>query len=44
MNSSDGLFRLADDKGRKFIIPADRIAYVEIAPMDVRRVGFAVGS
>ena len=41
--AGDGLFRLADDKGRKFIVPTDRIAYVEIAPSDVRKVGFGVG-
>jgi uncharacterized protein DUF3107 len=44
LKSSDGLFRLTDDKGRKFLVPSDRIAYVEIAPSDVRKVGFAVGA
>ncbi|QFU93583.1 DUF3107 domain-containing protein [Amycolatopsis sp. YIM 10] len=44
LNAADGLFRIADDKGRKFLVPADRIAYVEIAPNDVRKVGFAVGA
>jgi hypothetical protein len=44
LSADDGLFRLTDDKGRKYLVPADRIAYVEIAPSDVRRVGFAVGS
>lgn len=44
LNADDGLFRLTDEKGRKFLVPADRIAYVEIAPSDVRKVGFAVGS
>ncbi|MEC3979253.1 DUF3107 domain-containing protein [Amycolatopsis sp. H20-H5] len=44
LKASDGLFRLDDEKGRKYIIPAERIAYVEIAPSDVRKVGFAVGS
>lgn len=39
----DGIFRLDDEKGRKYIVPTDRIAYVEIAPSDVRKVGFAVG-
>ena len=43
LNAGDGLFSLKDDKGRKFLIPGDRIAYVEIAPSDVRKVGFAVG-
>ncbi|ACU95738.1 DUF3107 domain-containing protein [Saccharomonospora viridis] len=40
----NGLLRLNDEKGRTFLVPASRIAYVEIAPSDVRRVGFAVGS
>jgi hypothetical protein len=43
LNAGDGLFSLKDDKGRKFLVPADRIAYVEIAASDVRKVGFAVG-
>ena len=41
--SSQGLLRLVDEKGRRFVIPSARVAYVEIAPGDVRRVGFAVG-
>ncbi|OZM75338.1 ATP-binding protein [Amycolatopsis antarctica] len=44
LNSDDGLLRLSDDKGRKFLVPSDRIAYVEIAPADVRKVGFGVGN
>ncbi|SFB51437.1 Protein of unknown function [Amycolatopsis marina] len=44
LNADDGLFRISDEKGRRFIVPADRIAYVEIAASDVRKVGFAVGS
>ncbi|WP_020668015.1 DUF3107 domain-containing protein [Amycolatopsis nigrescens] len=44
LKSGDGVFRLDDDKGRKFLVPADRIAYVEIAPSDVRKVGFSVGA
>ncbi|OLT48200.1 ATP-binding protein [Saccharomonospora sp. CUA-673] len=44
LGASDGLFSLTDEKGRKYLVPSDRIAYVEIAPSDARRVGFAVGS
>ncbi|WP_019808501.1 MULTISPECIES: DUF3107 domain-containing protein [Saccharomonospora] len=44
LNADDGLFRITDEKGRRYLVPADRIAYVEIAPSDVRRVGFAVDS
>ncbi|WP_240615715.1 DUF3107 domain-containing protein [Nakamurella deserti] len=31
---------LVDEKGRRVLIPAAKIAYVEIAPADGRRVGF----
>lgn len=41
--SSQGLLRLVDEKGRRYVIPSARVAYVEIAPADSRRVGFAVG-
>lgn len=44
LGADEGLLRLADEKGRKYLVPAGRIAYVEIAPSDTRRVGFAVGS
>ena len=41
--SENGMLRLVDEKGRRYLVRADRIAYVEIAPEDVRRVGFAIG-
>lgn len=31
---------LVDEKGRKILVPSSKIAYVEIAPADSRRVGF----
>ena len=31
---------LVDDKGRRVVVPADRLAYVEIAAAEARRVGF----
>jgi hypothetical protein len=34
------LLVLSDDKGRKVLVPADRIAYVEIGEPATRRVGF----
>ena len=37
-----GTLVLVDEKGRRVIVPSARIAYVEIAPADGRRVGFAL--
>jgi hypothetical protein len=37
---SGGLLDLVDDKGRRVVVPADRLAYVEIAASEQRRVGF----
>lgn len=34
------LLTLADEKGRKVIVPADKLAYVEIGEPTARRVGF----
>jgi hypothetical protein len=33
---------LVDEKGRRVIISADKLAYVEIADTDSRKVGFAL--
>jgi hypothetical protein len=35
------LLSLIDDKGRKILIPGDRLAFVEIGALEQRRVGFA---
>ncbi len=35
-----GVLALEDDKGRRVLVPADRVAYVEISPSSARRVGF----
>jgi uncharacterized protein DUF3107 len=43
LNGGDALLKLVDDKGRRFLVRADQIAYVEIAPA-ARRVGFGLGS
>ena len=37
---SGGLLDLVDEKGRRVVVPADRLAYVEIAAAESRRVGF----
>ncbi|MEO3975906.1 DUF3107 domain-containing protein [Streptomyces sp. CAU 1734] len=34
------LLSLSDDKGRRILVPSDRIAYVEIGEPATRRVGF----
>ncbi|MEX0169204.1 DUF3107 domain-containing protein [Streptomyces sp. LMG1-1-1.1] len=34
------LLALSDEKGRKVLIPAEKIAYVELGEPAVRRVGF----
>lgn len=35
-----GLFELTDDKGRRVIIPAARVGYVDIGSVTARAVGF----
>jgi hypothetical protein len=36
----DGVLTLMDEKGRQVIIPAAKLAYIEIAEATQRRVGF----
>lgn len=36
-----GVFVLADDRGGKVLVPADKIAYVEFGGSEPRRVGFS---
>ncbi|MGH3814020.1 MAG: DUF3107 domain-containing protein [Pseudonocardiaceae bacterium] len=43
LQNTRGLLTLVDDKGRRYMVPASRVAYVEIGPADSRRVGFSVG-
>jgi hypothetical protein len=38
------MLTLVDDKGRRYLVPTSRVAYIEIGPADSRRVGFSVGS
>lgn len=44
LGSGTGTLVLSDDKGRRYVVPSARIAYVEIAPSEGRRVGFGVGT
>jgi hypothetical protein len=41
LKGSSGTLTLIDDKGRRYVVPAARVAYVEIGSADSRRVGFA---
>jgi len=42
-SAKDGLLTLEDERGRKVVVPTAKIAYVEIAEADTRRVGFVAG-
>jgi hypothetical protein len=35
-----GILTLVDEKGRRVLVPADKLSYVEIAETEQRRVGF----
>lgn len=43
LGAADGLLTLVDDKGRKVLVPAAKLAYVEIGESESRRVGFIAG-
>ena len=43
LKNPQGTLVLVDDKGRRVIVPTAKIAYVDIAPADTRRVGFGSG-
>jgi Protein of unknown function (DUF3107) len=43
LQNTQGLLTLTDDKGRRYMVPTSRVAYIEIGPADSRRVGFSVG-
>lgn len=38
--SAGGLFTLVDEKGRKVLVPAAQVAYVDLGAENVRTVGF----
>ncbi|WP_182346678.1 DUF3107 domain-containing protein [Tomitella gaofuii] len=40
LSGGEGVLSLEDEKGRRFVVPAARIAYVEIGIKDSRPVGF----
>lgn len=41
--SGGGTLSLVDEKGRRVIVPIDKLAYVEIAESITRTVGFTAG-
>jgi hypothetical protein len=43
LTHEDGLFTLADDKGRTVFVPAEKLAYVEVVDASSRRMGFRTG-
>ncbi|MFB6841760.1 DUF3107 domain-containing protein [Streptomyces sp. NPDC056361] len=40
LSGASQLLSLSDEKGRKVLVPAEKIAYVELGEPAVRRVGF----
>jgi uncharacterized protein DUF3107 len=44
LSKDSGVLALTDEKGRRFLVHAKKIAYVEIGAADTRRVGFGVGA
>jgi hypothetical protein len=38
-----GVLAVSDEKGRRFLVQAAKIAYVELGVADSRRVGFGIG-
>ena len=37
---SGGVLTLTDDRGRRIMVPVDKLAYVEVGEPEARRVGF----
>jgi hypothetical protein len=40
LSGKSGLLSLTDETGRRVVVPAEKLAYVEIGVPEVRRVGF----
>ena len=38
--SNGGVLVLADDRGRRLVVPVDKLSYIEIGESETRRVGF----
>jgi len=44
LGDSSAVLALSDEKGRRYLVPSAKIAYVEIGAADIRKVGFGVGA
>jgi hypothetical protein len=44
LTAEAGVFALADEKGGRVLIPADKLAYVELGSPEARRMGFGAYS
>jgi hypothetical protein len=42
LSDGKGVLALTDEKGRRVIVPIDKLAYVEIGEPESRRVGFGI--
>jgi hypothetical protein len=40
LSGDSGVLSLSDEDGRRVVVPADKLAYVEIGAPETRRVGF----
>jgi Protein of unknown function (DUF3107) len=40
LSGDSGVLTLSDEDGRRVVVPADKLAYVEIGAPETRRVGF----
>jgi hypothetical protein len=40
LSDDDGVLVLVDDKGRRVLVPTEKLAYVEVGEAETRRVGF----
>jgi hypothetical protein len=44
LSKGSDVLSLTDEKGRRFLIQAAKVAYVEIGVADTRKVGFGMGT
>ncbi len=44
MSGEESLLVLVDERGRRIVVPADKLAFVEIGEESARRVGFGAAS